>query len=57
MDEAWVRTPEPEIDQAFAQVLNYWPDLTRPGSWLAFPLPNLYVRPGGFVKMFACWPS
>jgi alpha,alpha-trehalase len=57
MDEAWVRTPEPELDRAFSHVLGYWPELTRPGSWLAFPLPNPYVRPGGFFKMFVYWDS
>jgi alpha,alpha-trehalase len=57
MSEAWVRTPEPELDQAFSYVLGHWPELTRPGSWLALPLPNPYVRPGGFFKMFAYWDS
>jgi alpha,alpha-trehalase len=57
MDEVWVRTPEPELDRAFGRVLGYWPELTRPGSWLAFPLPNPYVRPGGFFKMFVYWDS
>jgi alpha,alpha-trehalase len=54
---AWVETPEPELDRAFAYVGGHWPDLTRPGSWLAFPLPKPYVRPGGFFKMFVYWDS
>lgn len=57
MDDAWVLTPEPALDRAFAHVRDYWPELTRPGSWLAFPLPNPYVRPGGFFKMFVYWDS
>jgi neutral trehalase len=52
---AWVETPEPSLNEAFGYVRDYWPELTRPGSWLAFPLPNPYVRPGGFVKMFVYW--
>jgi neutral trehalase len=57
LHDAWVETPEPGLDQAFAYVRDYWPELIRPGSWLAFPLPNPYVRPGGFFKMFVYWDS
>ncbi len=57
MDGAWVETPEPELNRAFAYVRDYWPELTRPGGWLAFPLPNRYVRPGGHFKMFCYWDS
>ncbi|HEX3198854.1 MAG TPA: trehalase family glycosidase [Propionibacteriaceae bacterium] len=54
---AWVETPEPGLNEAFAYVRDYWPELIRPGSWLALPLPNPYVRPGGFFKMFVYWDS
>jgi alpha,alpha-trehalase len=54
---AWVETPETALNRAFAHIRDYWPELTRPGAWLAFPLPNPYVRPGGFFKMFAYWDS
>jgi alpha,alpha-trehalase len=53
----WVETPEPAIDRTFSHIRDAWPELTRPGSWLAFPLPNPYVRPGGFFKMFVYWDS
>lgn len=55
--QGWVRTPEPALDRAFAYIRDYWPELTRPGSWLKFPLPHPYVRPGGFFKMFVYWDS
>jgi Trehalase len=55
MATAWVTTPEPAINRTFAHVAAHWPDLTRPGAWLAFPLPHPYVRPGGFFKMFVYW--
>jgi alpha,alpha-trehalase len=55
--QAWVETPEAGLNRAFAYVRDYWPELTRPGSWLAFPLPNPYVRPGGLFKMFVYWDS
>lgn len=54
---ARVHTPEPGLDRTFAYVRDYWPQLTRPGSWLAYPLPYPYVRPGGFFKMFVYWDS
>ncbi len=54
---AWVRTPEPALDRTFAYIRDYWPELTRPGAWLKFPLPHPYVRPGGFFKMFVYWDS
>jgi alpha,alpha-trehalase len=57
VDDAWVQTPEPALNRAFAHVRDYWPELTRPGEWLAFRLPNPYVRPGGFFKMFCYWDS
>jgi alpha,alpha-trehalase len=57
VDDAWVETPEPQLNRAFAYVRDYWPELTRPGEWLAFPLPNPYVRPGGYFKMFCYWDS
>ncbi len=53
----WVETPEPGLNHTFAYVRDCWPELTRPGAWLAFPLPNPYVRPGGFFKMFVYWDS
>lgn len=57
VDDAWVATPDAGLDRAFAYVREHWAELTRPGSWLAFPLPNPYVRPGGFFKMFVYWDS
>jgi alpha,alpha-trehalase len=57
MTTAWVTTPEPAINRTFAHIAAHWPDLTRPGAWLAFPLPNPYVRPGGFFKMFVYWDT
>ena len=57
MSAPWVETPEPAIDRTFSHIGRAWPELTRPGSWLAFPLPNPYVRPGGFFKMFVYWDS
>ena len=57
MDDAWVETPELALNCAFSHVRDYWRELTRPGDWLAFPLPNPYVRPGGFFKMFCYWDS
>ncbi len=57
MAVAWVRTPEPALDRTFAHVAAHWPDLTRPGAWLAFPLPHPYVPPGGFFKMFVYWDT
>jgi alpha,alpha-trehalase len=57
IDDPWVETPEPALNRAFAHVRDYWPELTRPGEWLVFPLPNPYVRPGGFFKMFCYWDS
>ncbi len=56
-ERAWAGTPEPALNRAFAYIQDYWPELTRPGAWLAFPLPNPYVRPGGFFKMFVYWDS
>jgi alpha,alpha-trehalase len=56
-ERAWAGTPEPALNRAFAYIRDYWPELTRPGAWLAFPLPNPYVRPGGFFKMFVYWDS
>lgn len=57
MTTAWVTTPEVAINRTFAHIAAHWPDLTRPGDWLAFPLPNPYVRPGGFFKMFVYWDT
>jgi alpha,alpha-trehalase len=57
MATAWVATPEVAINRTFAHIAAHWPDLTRPGAWLAFPLPNPYVRPGGFFKMFVYWDT
>ncbi len=57
LDRAWVETPEPDLSGTFAYIRDHWPELTRPGSWLAFPLPEPYVRPGGFFKMFVYWDS
>jgi Trehalase len=57
MAAAWVETPEVAIDRTFAHIAGCWADLTRPGDWLAFPLPHAYVRPGGFFKMFVYWDS
>jgi alpha,alpha-trehalase len=57
MNGVWVETPEPDIDRTFLRIRETWPELTRPGSWLAFPLPHPYVRPGGFFKMFVYWDS
>lgn len=54
---ACVETPEPALNRTFAHIRGFWPELTRPGSWLAFQLPNPYVRPGGFFKMFVYWDS
>jgi alpha,alpha-trehalase len=57
MATAWLTTPEPVLDRTFAHVAGHWDELTRPGEWLAFPLPHRYVRPGGFFKMFVYWDS
>jgi alpha,alpha-trehalase len=57
MVTARVTTPEVALDRTFAHIAAHWADLTRPGAWLAFPLPNPYVRPGGFFKMFVYWDS
>jgi alpha,alpha-trehalase len=57
LDLARIETPEPALNRAFAHIRDFWPELTRPGAWLAFPLPNPYVRPGGFFKMFVYWDS
>jgi alpha,alpha-trehalase len=57
MATAWVRTPEAAVNRTFAHIGEHWPNLTRPGDWLAFPLPHAYVRPGGFFKMFVYWDS
>lgn len=57
MATAWVTTPEVAINRTFAHIAAHWPDLTRPGAWLALPLPNPYVRPGGLFKMFVYWDS
>jgi alpha,alpha-trehalase len=57
VDDCWVQTPEPALNRAFSYVRDHWAELTRPGEWLAFPLPNPYVRPGGFFKMFCYWDS
>jgi alpha,alpha-trehalase len=55
--DAWIETPEPALNRAFGYVRDYWPELTRPGEWLAFQLPNPYVRAGGYFKMFCYWDS
>jgi alpha,alpha-trehalase len=57
MADVRAETPDVAINRTFARILEYWPELTRPGSWLAFPLPHPYVRPGGFFKMFVYWDS
>jgi alpha,alpha-trehalase len=57
VDDAWIETPEPGLNRAFGYIRDYWPELTRPGGWLAFSLPNPYVRPGGYFKMFCYWDS
>lgn len=55
--KAYVKTPEPELNETFAYVLDYWPVLTRAGDSLALPLPGRFVKPGGFFKMFFYWDS
>lgn len=55
--KAYVKTPEPELDETFAYVRDYWPYLTRSGQSLAIPLPGRFVKPGGFFKMFVYWDS
>ena len=52
-----VETPEPQIDSTFTYVLEFWPELTRSGNSLAFPLPGSFVMPGGFFDWFFYWDS
>jgi alpha,alpha-trehalase len=57
MADVWVETPDVAINRTFAHIRDSWPELTRPGEWLAFRLPNPFVRPGGFFRMFVYWDS
>jgi alpha,alpha-trehalase len=52
-----LRSPEPELDAAFAAAATGWPALTRSGQDLAFPLPGGYVAPGGFFDGFFYWDT
>ena len=50
-------SPEPLVDDAFAAAAAGWPELTRLGERLAFPLPGRFVAPGGFFDWFFYWDS
>ncbi|MFW9906577.1 MAG: trehalase family glycosidase, partial [Candidatus Thorarchaeota archaeon] len=52
-----LKTPEPKIDQTFYYIESYWPKLVESGASLTLPLPNKFVRPGGFFKSFYYWDS
>jgi alpha,alpha-trehalase len=52
-----LKLPEPELVNTFFYIHDYWPELTVDGSMLALPLPNQWIRPGGFFKMFFYWDS
>lgn len=54
---AFVRTPEPALDETFDYVRDFWPELTRPGDSVALPLPGRFVMPGGFFEWFFYWDS
>ena len=50
-------SPEPLLDNAFAAAAAGWPELTRLGEQLAFPLPGRFDAPGGFFDWFFYWDS
>lgn len=50
-------SPEPLVDDAFAAAAAGWPELTRPGADLTFPLSGRFVAPGGFFDWFFYWDS
>ncbi|MFX1252154.1 MAG: trehalase family glycosidase [Promethearchaeota archaeon] len=52
-----IKTPEPEINQTFDYIRNFWASLTEPGDSLALSLAGRFVRPGGFFKNFFYWDS
>ncbi|MBW8011143.1 MAG: hypothetical protein FVQ83_07880 [Chloroflexi bacterium] len=55
--ELFVNTPGVEINETFNHVYEFWPNLTRPGDHVAFPLPGNFVVPGGFFDWFFYWDS
>ncbi|MFX1488260.1 MAG: trehalase family glycosidase [Promethearchaeota archaeon] len=52
-----IKIPELEIVDTFNYIYDYWPELMMNGSSLALPLPNKWIRPGGFFNMFFYWDS
>lgn len=57
IEKPQINLPETELVDTFSYIYDYWPELLMDGSSVALPLPNQWIRPGGFFKMFFYWDS
>lgn len=55
--ELRVDTPENALNETFAYIQDFWPQLTFPGDHVEFALPEPFVAPGDSFDWFFYWDS